>query len=223
MLVSLLALAVPPAQAQTATVPRVAVPCSLAEKLDQAGFTLLGQYDDSEAGSDTAAYDYAECLSKGLTRDLAHLPQLSARLAKLRRLYRQLSATDGRLASIMQGGGTLYSHSVPRSFPGIEATLRTLAALAGSSYGGQTGARYTASIQASRQALAARLSLLKGWKPSGGFPFDPAVYKAALTDYENTANAVVRLLGSRNDAATAAGYLRLGGSLFLDDILNNND
>lgn len=217
-LLVLITFSVTPVHAQT-----VQVPCTFAEKIDQASFTLLGNYDESEVGQDTAAYDYSQCLAAGLTRDLGKMPQLSARLVTLRKLYRQLSGADGELASVMEGGGTMYAHGVPRSYPEVEATLRTLAALAGSRYGAATGPQFTASLRSSRQALSARLSLLDGWKPSGDYPFDPAVYKAALRTYRDTAAAIMNLLGDSNNAATAAGYLPLGGSLFLDDILNSND
>ena len=216
-------LAVSGSLAQSTQMPPGQVPCALAAKIDQGTFTLMGAYDDSEVGQDSAAYDYAQCRAQALTRDLGKMPGLSARMVTLRRLYRQLNAADGHLASVMEGGGTMYSHAVPRSFPEVEITLQTLSALAGSKYGAAVGPQYTASIQASRQALAARLSLLRGWQPSSDFPFDPAAYRAALKTYEPTANAIVKLLGRRNDAATAAGYLPLGGSLFLDDLLNNND
>ena len=202
---------------------RFSVPCTLAEKISLYTFSLQGNYDDSEAGQDAAAYDYSQCLAAGLSRDLLKMPQLSARLVTLRKLYRQLNAADGQLASVMEGGGTMYAHGVPRSYPEVETTLRTLAALAGSKYGAATGPQFTASIRGSRQALSARLSLLEGWTPSEKNSFDPAVYKSALKTYKDTAAAIMKLLGDHNDAATAAGYVPLGGSLFLDDILNNND
>ncbi|WP_407568898.1 hypothetical protein [Deinococcus altitudinis] len=205
-------------QAQTAQVP-----CTLAEKLSLYSFSLQGNYDDSEAGQDAAAYDYSQCLAAGLTRDLSRMPQLSARLVMLRRLYRQLNAADGQLASVMEGGGTMYAHGIPRIYPEVETTLRTLSALEGSKYGAALGPQFTASLRSSRQALSARLSLLDGWKPSGDFPFDPAVYRSALKTYKDTAAAIMKLLGDTNNAATAAGYLPLGGSVFLDDILNSND
>ena len=207
-----------PVQAQT-----VQVPCTLAEKINLYSFSLQGNYDDSEAGQDAAAYDYSQCLAAGLTRDLSKMPQLSARMATLRKLYRQLNAADGQLASVMEGGGTMYAHGVPRSYPEVEATVQTLAALAGSRYGAALGPQFTASLRSSRQALSARLSLLDGWKPSGDYPFNPAVYKSALRTYRDTTAAITKLLGDSNNAATAAGYLPLGGSLFLDAILNNND
>lgn len=208
----------PAALAQT-----VQVPCVLAEKIDLPSFTLFGRYDDSELGSDMAASDYAECQARALTRDLSGMPQLSARLNTLRKLYRQLNGAEGALAFQMEGGGTMYTHGIPRSFPEVETTLRTLAALAGSKYGAATGPQFTASLQASRQALAERVSLLRGYQPGKGDTFDPARYKEALGSYEAAATAIQKLLGSQSNAATAAGYLPLGSSLFLDNLLNNND
>jgi len=209
--------------ASAALAQTVQVPCLLAEKIDLSAFTLFGGYDDSEAGSDEAASDYAGCQARALTRDLSRMPQLSARLQTLRKLYRQLNAAEGALAFQLEGGGTMYSHGIPRSFPAVETTLRTLAALAGSTYGAATGPQFTDSVRASKQALAARLSLLRGYQPGKGDTFDPARYKEALTTYQDTANAIQKLLGAQNTAATAAGYLPLGSSLFLDDLLNNND
>jgi hypothetical protein len=205
-------------QAQT-----LQVPCALAEQINLSSFTLLGDYNGSEAGQDDAAADYAECQSRALTRSLSRMASLSSRMGALRTLYRQLNEADGTLAYIMEGGGTMYSHGIPRSFPDIEVTLKTLAALASSQSGGQTGARYTASIRLSKEALTTRLSQLKGWKPSGDYPFSQKEYAAALQQYQDAANSIMKVLGSRNDAATAAGYQPLGSSLFLDDILNNND
>lgn len=223
LLLILALLGLQPSLAQT-----LSVPCTLAEKIDLTSFTLLGNYDPSEAGQDRAASDYAGCQSKALTRSLSQMVELSSRMGALRTLYRQLNAADGLLASIMdggttEGGGTVYGHGVPRSYPEIETTLRTLAALAGSRYGGQTGAQYAASIRGSKEALTTRLSLLRGWKPSGEYPFSEEQYRAALQRYQDAANTIMKVLGSRGDAATAAGYLPLSGSLFLDDLLNNND
>ncbi len=216
-------LLLPSTLAQTAPVQAGPVPCALAEKIDLAAFTLLGRYDDNEVGSDAASSDYAECQARALTRDLRGMPQLSARLSTLRKLYRQLNAAEGALAFQLAGGGTLYVHGVSRSYPAIETTLRTLSALAGSRYGAATGQQFAASISGSRQALAARLSLLRGHQPDKGDPFDPARYKEALGHYEAAASAIQKLLGNQNNAATAAGFIPLGGSLFLDDLLNNND
>lgn len=216
---SLLALAVlfaPPSAAQATEVP-----CALAEHIDLETYALLRGGGGSEVDQDEAAFQYAECLAAGLKRDLGAMPQLSTRLAALRKLYRQLNAADSELASAMMGGGTMYTHAIPRSYPTIETTLRTLSALAGSRYGAQTGGRYTASIQESRRAFAARVIRLNTWKPDGSFPFDAANYRATLATYQATGMAIMRLLGSRNDAATAAGYGPLTSSLFLDDILDD--
>ena len=203
-----------PAQAQS-----VRVACTLAEKLDTDTFSLLGNYDPSEVGQDSAASDLAQCWAAGLTRDLAAMPRLSARMVALRRLYRQLRSDEGELAYAMMGGGTLYIHAVPRSFPGTEQTLRTLAALASSPLGGQVGQRYARSVRLSQQAFAARVAALKSWKPSEVPDFDRQGFLRVLADYQKTGNAVMSALGSRGDAATAAGYLPLSQPLFLDEIL----
>ena len=62
LLLILALLGLQPSLAQT-----LSVPCTLAEKIDLTSFTLLGNYDPSEAGQDHAASDYAGCQSKALT------------------------------------------------------------------------------------------------------------------------------------------------------------
>jgi hypothetical protein len=214
---ALFLLAAPLTHAQT-----VKVDCALAERLDLDTFTLLGNYDSSEAGQDDAAYDLAQCSSAGLTRDLRNMPQLSARIAALRTLYRRLNSDEGELAYAMMGGGTLYTHAIPRSYPNVEGTLRTLAALAGNSLGGQVGQRYTLSVAASRRAFSERLAALRTWKPKDAPAFDRTEYLKTLADYQKTGAAIQRLLGGRGDAATAAGHLPLSTTIFVDEILSDD-
>ena len=216
LLALLLLFGVSPVQAQKGQVP-----CTLAEQVDQTTFGLLGNYGESEVSQDYIASNYADCLVKALTRDLSGSPQLLARLVTLRKLYHQLTDAESTLALAMEGGGTMYSHGIPRSFPATETTLRTLAVLAGGKYGALVGPQFTVSIKYSREALATRLSQLESWKPNGGFSFDSASYRSALRNYGDTAKAIMKLLGTRNDAATAVGYLPLGTSLFVDGILHN--
>ena len=217
LVLGLLLLAAPLARAQT-----VKVSCTLAEKLDLDTFTLLGNDDSSEAGQDQAALDLAQCWAAGLTRDLSNMPKLSARINTLRTLYRRLNSDEGQLAYAMMGGGTMYTHAIPRSYPGVEETLRTLAALAGNTLGGQVGQRYTLSVTASSRAFAARVAALKTWKPKDLPDFDRTDYLGILADYQKTGAAIQGLLGGRGDAATAAGYLPLGTSIFLDEILSDD-
>ena len=195
---SLLALAVlfaPPAAAQATEVP-----CALAEHIDLETYALLRGAGGSEVDQDEAAFQYAECLAAGLKRDLGAMPQLSARLASLRKLYRQLNAADGELASAMMGGGTMYTHAIPRSYPTIETTLRTLSALAGSRYGAQTGGRYTASIQESRRAFAARVTLLPDVSAGGRLVATASVqrirtYSSSTGDPDPAATYTARIAG----------------------------
>ncbi|ULH14412.1 hypothetical protein MF271_10210 [Deinococcus sp. KNUC1210] len=210
-------LAIPLASAQT-----VKVPCTLAERLDLDTFALLGNYDGSEAGQDSAADDLAQCWAAGLTRDLRQMPKLAARISTLRTLYQQLNSAEGDMAYDMMGGGTMYTHAIPRSFPGIEETLRTLAALAGSTSGAQVGQRYALSVTASSRAFASRVAALKTWKPKDLPDFDRRDFLTSLADYQKAGMAIQKLLGSRGDAATAAGYLPLQSSMFVDEFLNDD-
>ncbi|AWN22530.1 hypothetical protein DKM44_04165 [Deinococcus irradiatisoli] len=199
------------------------LPCALVSRLDLDTYLSLSLDHTSEADLDQGSLAYAACLSGQLSGELAGSPNLAARIGKLRELYRQLRSLEGGLAYAMAGGGTMHSHAVPRSYPDIERTLGSLAALASSPLGGQTGPRFQASLTASRQAFDARIKALKAWKPKDAAAstfYDPKQFQADVSRYAQTGAAILQLLGNRADAATAAGALPLSSALFLDDYLS---
>lgn len=213
----LLALAFSPVLAQTTPVP-----CSVAEHLDLDSYTLMAGYRSSELDNDEAAATYAGCLAAGLTRDLKAQPKLSARIAQLRTQYRQLRSLEGQLAYMMMGGGTMYTHAVPRSEPETEARLRALATLASSPLGGQTGARYSQELRLAREVFAERVAKLRAWKPDGSSSFDRATFTRLIQQYQQAGSTLMATLGQRGDAATAVGYQPLEWSLFVDEFLTES-
>ena len=211
-----------------AQVPQVSkVQCLLAERTDLETFSLLVNFDPSEAGQDQAALRYAECQAAGLSRDLAGTPQLAARIVTLRRLYRELAALDGQLAHSMDVGedassDTIAIHASNRSVIGVEPTLRTLAALASAPVA-QTGARSGESVAASKKTFLERVAVLKLWKPgpelAASSTFDARYVQRQIADYERVGRALMTALGNRADAATAAGCRPLASSELIDEAL----
>ncbi len=198
------------------------LPCSLAVKLNIGTYLELSLDQWNEAAQDQASADYAGCRAAALSASLSKSPQLRARIAALRGLYRQLRGLEGNLAAQMAGGGTMHSHAVPRSYPELEATLSGLAALASSPLGAQTGAHFGRSLQTSRQAVDTRIKALKAWTPKdapGSSFYDPTTFQADVTHYAQIAGQIRHLLGNRPDAATAAGYLPFQTALFVDEYL----
>ena len=197
------------------------LPCSLAVKLDLSTYTELSLDQWNEAAQDQASAEYAGCRAAALSASLSQSPQLRARITTLRTLYRQLRGLEGSLAYAMAGGGTMHAHAVPRSYPDVEAVLSGLAALASSSLGAQTGARFGRSLQTSKQAIDARIKALKAWKPTGapgGSFYDPVTFQADVTHYAQIAAQIMQVLGNRADAATAAGYLPFQTAYLLTSI-----
>jgi len=200
------------------------IPCAVAVTLDASTYDLLALGPQvSEVAADQSSVDYAGCQAARLDKQLEKSPQLRERLGRLRTLYRQLRAEEGGLAYVMAGGGTLHSHAVPRSYPALEQTLSSLAVLVSGRLGAQMGPQYAESLAFSRTAFTDRLTALKAWKPkdpaSTSF-YDPKMFQQGVIAYAQTGAAIMKLLGSRGDAATAAGYLPLQSPLFLDEYLN---
>lgn len=199
------------------------LPCALSARLDLDTYLALSLDRLSEVDQDQGSLAYAACQAAVLSSGLTKSPQLAARIGALRGLYRQLRSLEGSLASAMAGGGTMHAHAVPRSYPEIERTLAGLAALASSPLGGQMGQRLSGSLKASQQAFAERTQALKTWKPRDAAlssAYQPLSFRADVTRYAQTGAAIMQLLGSRADAATAAGYLPLASALFLDEYLS---
>jgi hypothetical protein len=200
-----------------------ALPCSLATQLDVETYKELSFQTPSELGLeprlDELSPTYARCQASVLTTSLARNPNLNTRIATLRQLYQTLREQEGRLAYAHAGGGTLYWHAIPRSYPDIEITLRGLAALASSPVGRQRGAGYAQMIGEAKQNFETRLAAMRAWqtgKPQAseiGTEFDRSKYAKAVTDYQQTGQRLMNLLGCRNDATAAAGYLPLQNPL----------
>ncbi|AZI42647.1 hypothetical protein EHF33_07700 [Deinococcus psychrotolerans] len=203
--------------AQAATLP-----CPLAAKLDINTYLTLSLEQWSEADQDQGSAAYAECQAGQLTDTLGNSPQLRERIVKLRTLYRTLRELEGSLAYAMAGGGTMHSHAVPRSYPEIEGTLSSVAALVLSPVGGQTAGRFTLSLNASKKAFEDRIKALKVWKPKAAAStsaYDAKTFGADVTRYAQAGAELMKLLGNKNDAATAAAYLPLQSPIFLGEYL----
>ncbi|GGR86220.1 hypothetical protein [Deinococcus sedimenti] len=205
---------VAPASAQTPA------NCALANAVDSSSYATLAMDGWSEAAEDNAAFDWSECRAAALRRSLSGNPKLSARIDGLRRQARQLRALEGQFAGIRAGGGTLYGHAVPRSFPMIEEQLAGLAALARTTLGAQTGQRYATVIAQARRDHAAYVATLRAYKPGPDetySTYNAAEWKALVSQYEALGRAVMTTLGTRTDAATALGYSMLTSTLFPAD------
>lgn len=194
--------------------------CALANAVDSGSYATLAMDGWSEADEDNVAFEWAECRAAALRRSLTGNPKLSARIDGLRRQVRQLRALEGEFAGIRAGGGTLYGHAVPRSFPMIEEQLAGLATLARTPLGAQTGQRYAALIAQARKEHAAYVATLRAYKPGPDETYslyNAADWKTLVTQYETLGRAVMGTLGTRGDAATALGYATLTTTLFPAD------
>lgn len=199
------------AQAQTA--PN----CALARVVDADSYSQLTITQWSEADQDNASINWAECRAAKLGTVLATQPQLRARMATLRGHLREMRALEGQFAGIRAGGGTLYAHAVPRSYAPLEDRLASLAALARTALGGQTGSEYARVIQAARENHAEYLKSLRAYNPGPDETYgmyDPEEWAALVDRYETLGRAVMGALGTRGDAATALGYSLLVDQVF---------
>ncbi|MDB5046393.1 MAG: hypothetical protein JWQ08_2443 [Deinococcus sp.] len=204
----LLMFAAAPAQARTLAAQSPAN-CVLANAVDSATYDLLTITTWSEADQDNSSANWAQCRAAKLDKELASQPQLRARLQTLRRQYREMRAIEGQLAGIRAGGGTMYSHQVPRMYPGLEEELASLGALARSTLGAPTGQHYARVIAQARADLARYIKLQRAYTPGPDEDYgmyDPAEWAATLNRYETLGKAIMLTLGNRNDTATALGY-----------------
>ncbi|MFT2722342.1 hypothetical protein ACMT4L_20330 [Deinococcus sp. A31D244] len=194
--------------------------CALANAVDSGTYSNLTIGAWSEVDQDNASYNWAECRAAALRRTLTGNPKLSARIDTLRRQYREMRAIESELAGTRAGGGTLYAHAVPRSFAFLEEQIGSLAALARSPLGGQTGALYARQITQARADHAAYIAALRRYRPGPDedyVQFDPTEWKARVDRYEALGKAIMLTLGSRSDAATATGYAVLTSAVFSAD------
>jgi hypothetical protein len=194
--------------------------CALANAVDSGTYATLTIGAWSEVDQDNASYDWAECRAAALRRTLTGNPKLSARIDTLRKQYRELRAIESELAGVRAGGGTLYAHAVPRSFAVLEDQIASLAALARSPLGRQTGALYARQVTQARADHAAYVAALRRYRPGADeeyVRFDPAGWKASVDRYEALGKAIMATLGTRGDAATATGYAILTSPVFSAD------
>ena len=151
---------------------------------------------------------------------LASQPQLRARIALLRGQFREMRALEGSFAGIRAGGGTLYSHAVPRSYVPLEEQLASLAALARSPLGAQASARYSQAVREAQKGFAEYVRTLRAYRPTAEHPsdlYDPKEWTKMVNRYEKLGKAVMLTLGTRGDAATVVGYRMLTDRLFPAD------
>lgn len=197
--------------------------CALANAVDDGAYATLTIGQWSEADQDNASVNWAECHAARLRKELVAFPKLSARIDGLRRQYREMRALEGQLAGIRAGGGTLYSHAVPRMYPGLEDQLHSLSALARSALGAQTGQLYGQKIAQATTEHIAYVTALRAYRPAPDEGFstsNPVDWKALVDRYEALGRAVMETLGSRGDAATALGYSILNRTTFGADDLD---
>ena len=194
--------------------------CALANAVDSGSYATLTVTVWSEADEDNAAANWADCRATALRRSLTGHPQLSARIDGLRRQVQQMRALEGQFAGIRAGGGTLYSHAIPRAFPYLEEQLASLAALARTSLGAQTGQAYVTLIAQARKEHAAYVATLRAYRPAPDEPsslYNAAEWQTVVDRYEALGRAVLGPLGRRGDAATVLGYALLNTTLFPAD------
>lgn len=186
--------------------------------VDAASYDRLTITQWSEADQDNASANWAECRAAALRASLAGFPQLRARIATLRGQLREMRALEGQLAGIRAGGGTLYAHAIPRSSPPLEDGLASLAALARTPLGGQTGGgRYAQAVREARGNFTTYVATLRAYKPgpddTSGL-YDPREWAGLVDRYETLGKAVMLTLANRGDAATALGYGLLTNQVF---------
>lgn len=207
----------------TTELPASAAPsqqtCAFATTVDADSFSTLQRRGSSEVDYDSAAYEWAWCRQEELARNLKNQPDLLKRISNLRRILRAMRGIEAQLAMIRAGGGTLYSHAVPRSYPAIEAQLASYAALSLSSsdlFKQQT--RYQALMAASQRDLAAYIKDQKLFRPApseANALFQQSTWTQQIVRYEAYVNEATRLLGKAATPAAALGYSMISSRLFM--------
>ncbi|SMB93108.1 hypothetical protein [Deinococcus hopiensis] len=191
--------------------------CALARAVDSGSYDVLTTVQWSEVDQDNSSYNWAECRAAALQANLSTQPQLRARIALLRKQLREMRLLEGSLAGIRAGGGTMYSHAVPRSFTWLEEQLASLAALARSPLGARTSVHYGEVVREAQQDFAGYVRTLRAYKPKPNDTYglyDPKVWTQMVNRYETLGKAVMLTLGNRGDAATVVGYAVLTNQLF---------
>lgn len=194
--------------------------CALARAVDSGSYDALTIARWSEADQDNSSYNWAECRAAALQASLASQPQLRARIALLRGQLREMRSLEGTFAGIQAGGGTMYRHAVPRSYVWLEERLASLAALARSSLGAQTSARYSQSVREAQKNFTDYVRTLRAYRPTADSPsdlYDREEWTGLVGRYETLGQAVMLTLGTRGDAATVVGYSILTDQLFSAD------
>lgn len=183
--------------------------CTLANATDYGSYAQLTMQYSSEVDQDNAAYNWAQCRAASLDASLAGMPQLRARIAALRKQFREMREIESTLAGIRAGGGTMYGHSVPRSFAPLEDQLLSLSNLARSKAGAATGQLYAKVMADAKAQHAAYIKTLRAYKPKPDedyVRYDPKEWNGYVSRYEALGKSIMQTLGSRGDAATALGY-----------------
>lgn len=191
--------------------------CALANAVDWGSYGTLTMDFASEVDQDNAAYNWADCRAKSLDATLAKSPQLRARIASLRKQFREMREIESTLAGTRAGGGTMYGHAVPRSFAPLEEQLASLTNLARSKTGAVTGQLYAKVIRDAKDQHAAYVKTLRAYKPKPDeeyVHYDPKEWNAYVNRYEALGKSIMQTLGSRGDAATALGYSILNTWVF---------
>lgn len=105
------------------------------------------------------------------------------------------------------GGGTMYSHAIPRRFPMIEVQLSSLSQLALSRAGGKQDVYYQKIILNSQKSQEKYIQNLKSYRhEQDDGSYDPKEWNLSVKRYEKISQDVMNILGKCGDAATALGY-----------------
>jgi hypothetical protein len=121
--------------------------------------------NDSEAGQDSAALYWADCMAKRNEAQLANSGQLKARLMNLSRNYNTFFNLETELAYLAAGGGTMYPHGRARFQPSIEEHMALLIRLTASKEGATTNAAIVARYNKALVTLEVRLKKVQS-KPN---------------------------------------------------------
>ncbi len=191
--------------------------CTFANLVGLDAYSNLTLTQWSEVAQDSVSMVWVHCRASKLKKELVNNPKLISRLDTLRKGYQTMRAIEGDLAGIRAGGGTMYSHAIPRMYPLIEEGIADLASLAKSPLGGQTGANYTQIINTAKADYNKYVKDLRAFKPKP--EEDYGLYNAKdwgkmVDNYELQGKVIMSILGTRNDAATALGYLMLNQNTF---------
>jgi hypothetical protein len=181
--------------------------------------------DDSEAGQDSAALYWADCMAKRNEAQLANSGQLKIRLMNLSRNYNTFFSLETELAYLAGGGGTMFPHGRARFQPSIEEHMAQLIRLTMSKEGATTSAAIVARYNKALVTLEVRLKKVQS-KPNpyidGYTTAEAADKKKEWLGYAKTyalqfAN-IRKNLGAKKDLVSTTILEFLARGLWVDEL-----